>query len=57
MTTMHEHECVRIKRRGAEYVAAMVAGMTLQQQLEFWRKRTEAMVKRRERQDRRRSLA
>ena len=56
-TTIHEPECVRIKQRGAEHVASMVADMTLQQQLEFWRKRTEAMVKRREQQNRRRSLA
>jgi len=47
MTTMiREPECVILKRRGAEHVAKLVAGMSLQEQLEFWRKRTETMRKR-----------
>lgn len=47
MTTMiHEPECVVLKRRGAKHVAQLVAGMSLQEQLEFWRKRTEAMLER-----------
>jgi hypothetical protein len=31
---------------GAEHVAKLVAGMSLQEQLEFWRKRTEVMLAR-----------
>lgn len=47
MTTMiREPECVILKRHGAEYVAKLIAGMSLQEQLEFWRKRTEAMLAR-----------
>jgi len=47
MTAMNrEPECVALKRRGAEYVAKMLLGMSLQEQLEFWRKRTELMLKR-----------
>ena len=47
MTAMNrEPECVVLKRRGAEYVAKMLVGMSLQEQLEFWRKRTELMLKR-----------
>jgi len=47
MATMnHEPECVILKRRGAKHVAQLVAGMSLQEQLEFWRKRTEAMLER-----------
>ena len=49
MTAMiHEPECVVLKRRGAEHVAKLLAGMSLQEQLEFWRKRTEAMLSRQE---------
>lgn len=48
MMKVHEPECVALKRRGAEHVAKMVAGMSLQEQLEFWRKRTEAMLARQE---------
>jgi hypothetical protein len=44
MTMLREPECVILKRRGAEYVAKLVAGMSLQEQLEFWRRRTEAML-------------
>ena len=47
MTTMiREPECVVLKRRGAEHVAKLIAGMSLQEQLEFWRKRTQAMLAR-----------
>ena len=44
MTTVREPECLALKRRGAEHVAKLVVGMSLQEQLEFWRQRTEAMV-------------
>jgi hypothetical protein len=47
MTPMNrEPECVRLKRRGAEHVQQLTHGMTLQEQLEFWRKRTESMLER-----------
>jgi len=44
MTKAPEPECVALKRRGAEHVAKLVAGMSLQEQLDFWRKRTAAML-------------
>lgn len=43
MTTIREPECVILKRRGAEHVAKLVAGLSLQEQLAFWQKRTQAM--------------
>ncbi len=46
MTTIRESECVAIKRRGAEYVTRLLAGMSREEQLAFWRERTEAMRKR-----------
>lgn len=47
MTAMNrEPECVLLKRRGAEHVAKLLVGMSLQEQLEFWKKRTELMLSR-----------
>ncbi|CAN2042451.1 transposase [Candidatus Magnetomoraceae bacterium gMMP-15] len=47
MTMMiREPECVVLKRRGAEYVKKLIEGMSLEEQLEFWRKRTESMLER-----------
>jgi hypothetical protein len=43
---MHEPEYVLLKRRGAEHVRQLTAGMSAQEQLEFWRKRTNAMLER-----------
>ncbi len=43
---IREPECVVLKRRGAEHVAKLLAGMSLQEQLEFWCKRTELMLSR-----------
>ncbi len=43
-TMIREPECVVLKRRGAEHVAKLIAGMSTQEQLEFWRKRTQAML-------------
>lgn len=43
---IREPECVLLKRRGAEHVRQLTAGMSVQEQLEFWRKRTEAMPER-----------
>jgi hypothetical protein len=42
--TTHEPECVALKRRGAEYVAKLLAGKTQHQQLEFWQQRTQALM-------------
>ena len=42
--TVHESECVAIKRRGAEYVAKLLAGKTPDEQLAFWQQRTEALL-------------
>ena len=40
---IREPECVAIKRRGAERVRRLVKGMSREEELEFWRKRTEDM--------------
>jgi hypothetical protein len=49
MTAMiREPECVMLKRRGAEHVAKLITGLSLQEQLEFWSKRTKAMLVRQE---------
>ena len=40
---IHEPECVTIKRRGAERVRRLVEGMSREEELEFWHKRTEKM--------------
>jgi hypothetical protein len=44
--TIREPECVVLKRRGAEHVTKLIAGMSLPEQLAFWQKRTEAMLNR-----------
>ena len=41
--TNHEPECVALKRRGAEYVTQLLSGKSLQEELEFWSKRTERL--------------
>jgi len=43
---IREPECVDLKRRGARHIEKLIAGMSLQEQLEFWRKRTESMLER-----------
>jgi len=43
---IRESECVLLKRRGAEHVEKLIAGMSLQEQLVFWQKRTETMLER-----------
>ncbi len=40
---IHESDCVRLKRQGAEYVAQLLSGKTRQEVVEFWRKRTERL--------------
>lgn len=39
-----ESECVAMKRRGAEHVAQQLSGKTLPEQLDFWQRRTEALL-------------
>lgn len=43
MTTNPEPECVRLKQSGAEHVARLIERMTLEEQLQFWRNRTEVL--------------
>ena len=33
-------DCVEMKRRGAEQVRLRLAGMTLEQEIEYWRQRS-----------------
>ena len=42
--TTREPECVVLKRRGADYVAKQLAGKSLQEQLAYWQRRTEALL-------------
>jgi hypothetical protein len=46
VTKNPEPECVRIKRHGAEHVTRLIGKMTLDEQLAFWRQRTDLMRKR-----------
>jgi hypothetical protein len=39
----HEPKCIQWKRQGAERVASLTAGMSCEQELEFWRTRTEQL--------------
>ena len=41
---IHEPECVALKRRGAKYVSQMLSGKTQQEQLEFWKERTNRLI-------------
>ena len=45
---IREPQCVVLKRHGAEHVLKLIAGMSQQQQLDFWRERTKAMLVRQE---------
>ena len=38
-------DCVEMKRRGAERVQKELAGLTPQQQLEYWRQQTDQLRK------------
>ena len=38
--TIHESECVALKRRGAKHVRSLLSGASRSQELEFWRKST-----------------
>ena len=44
--TKKAFDCVEMKRRGAELVRQRIAGMTPEQELEFWRKQTDELRKR-----------
>ncbi|MGH8476049.1 MAG: hypothetical protein ACRER2_09810, partial [Methylococcales bacterium] len=58
MTAMiHEPECVALKRRGAEHVAKLLVDMSLQEQVEFWRKRTKTMLVRQEESRQKKAIA
>jgi len=41
--TSPEPKCIQWKRQGAERVAAQTANMSREQELEFWRKKTEQL--------------
>lgn len=46
---IHEPECVKLKRRGAEYVKQLLSGKSKEEQLAFWIKRTENLLARQKR--------
>ena len=41
-------DCVEMMHRGAEHVRKLTAGMTLEEEVEFWRKETEELRKQQE---------
>jgi len=41
--TSPEPKCIQWKRQGAEKVAAQIAKMSREQELEFWHKKTERL--------------
>lgn len=51
---IHESDCVTLKRRGAEYVAQLLSGKSMQEQLEFWGERTERLRNQQEKENRER---
>lgn len=42
-------DCVEMKRRGAELVRQRLAGLTLEQEIEYWRQRSEQFQRDQER--------
>ncbi|MDO8682564.1 MAG: hypothetical protein Q7N50_03685 [Armatimonadota bacterium] len=44
MATKKSFDCVDMKRRGAEKVQAKLTGMSCEQQLEYWRARTDELL-------------
>lgn len=42
--TVHEPQCVEMKRRGADAVAKKLVGKSSNERLEFWRRETEALL-------------
>ena len=45
MKTKKTFDCVEMKRRGAERIQDLTAGMTVEEQLAFWEKRTKLLEK------------
>ena len=48
MRKKKDFDCVEMKRRGAELVRKTLKGMTLEEELEFWRRGTEELQRRAE---------
>ena len=46
--TKKNFDCVEMKREGARRLRERLAGLTRQQQLDFWRERTDALRRRAE---------
>ncbi|MCX6344683.1 MAG: hypothetical protein NT018_06380 [Armatimonadetes bacterium] len=44
MATKKSFDCVDMKHRGAAKVQAKLAGMSYEQQLEYWRTRTDELL-------------
>ena len=44
MATKKSFDCVDMKHRGAEKVQAKLTGMSREQQLEYWRARTDVLL-------------
>jgi len=42
-------DCVEMKRRGAEYVYSLTKDMSRQEEIEFWRKRSQEFMHQQER--------
>lgn len=42
-------DCVEMMHKGAEYVREQTKGMSREQELEYWRQRTEELLARKER--------
>ena len=45
MKTRKTFDCVDLKRCGAERIQSLTKGMTIEEQLDFWEKRTELLEK------------
>jgi hypothetical protein len=39
-------DCVEMKRKGAEVVQKQIAGMSLREELDYWRRKTDALRQR-----------
>ena len=42
-------DCVEMKRQGAEFLREKLAGMTIEQEIEYWRQRSEEFQRDQER--------
>ncbi len=43
MKTKKTFDCVEMKRRGSERIQSLTAGMTIEEQLGFWKERTKML--------------